>query len=266
MKNKIRSIVWIGAFLIIGNSKIAKAVEKGTIFYIPGVMSAAIHDTDLKTIIGNVHVKNTVPVVEEKGSYYKIVADGWVEKSKIKLQENKIKALKKGVTKEETELLDQPNKKSGKLYCSIRKWIEVYILEEQSDWIKVRISGWTEKGLLVENPKAETPKKAEEKGNTEKKPVEILKWDWSDAGNSILIRGIVKNNSDKTFHFLKLKISVKDKNDTLLGDGESYIGRDEFKPGSQASFSTYIDGATTDSNSIKMSYDWTSADDEIKED
>ncbi|MFA4904789.1 MAG: hypothetical protein WC600_18850 [Desulfobaccales bacterium] len=265
MENKIGVIAGLVLFLMLGNTCTAKTVEKGTIFYIPGVMAATVYNEDMEQVIANINVKNTVPVVDEKENYYKVVADGWVEKSKIGSQKKTIAGIKTAITKEEVELLDQADKKSGKQYCSVRKKVEVSILEEQDDWLKVRLSGWTDKTTLVENSKVVAQKVTKEQISNEKKDIEMIKWDWSDASNSILIRGVVKNNSEKTYHFMKLKISITDEKGAALGDGESFIGRDEFKPGSQASFSTYIDGAATDSKSIKLSYKWTSADDEIKE-
>ncbi|OGR66850.1 MAG: hypothetical protein A2081_02990 [Elusimicrobia bacterium GWC2_61_19] len=225
------------------------AVEKGTMFNVAGVMAATVYDEGGNGVIGNVYPKGAVPVVDEQGSYYKVVVDGWVGKDKIKKSKKKNLFGKYATTIDETELLDNPAKDAGK-YCAVRKGVSLYIQGEKGDWVKVRFSGWTEKGLLEESAK----KKAE----TPARPIEITNWDWKNLGTSIKIDGIVKNNTDKVYHFVKLKIKIANKNNEDLGLGEAFVERKEFKPGEKAGFTAYIDGAATEENAVRMSYDWDS--------
>lgn len=245
----MKTLGMIVAICIVSFVSNLEAVEKGTMFNVAGVMAATVYDEGGNEVIGNVHPKGTVPVVDEQGNYYKVVVDGWVGKDKIKKSEKKNLFGKYATTIAETELQDNPVKDAGK-YCAVSKGVSMYIQEEKGDWVKVRFYGWTEKGLLEEAAK----KKAE----TPSRPIEITSWDWKNIGTSIMIEGIVKNNTDKVYHFVKLKIKIANKNNEDLGSGEAFVQRTEFKPGEKASFMANIDGATTTENSIRMSYDWDS--------
>ncbi|PKM93001.1 MAG: hypothetical protein CVU80_00385 [Elusimicrobia bacterium HGW-Elusimicrobia-4] len=234
-----------------------QGVEKGTKFYVPGPMCAAFYSTseENRELIGNVYVKKPVVVIEEKGNMYRIVVDGWVKKNTLNIEKDDHLGVEYAKTKKEIELLEEPilligmGSLLGSKYANVNGNSKVTILEKKVDWVKIRTYGWVDKGILSnEIPDLQVNKK-------QPREIEMIKWDWTDLEGSILINGVVRNNSNKTFNYLKLKFEAKNEDGTSLGTGDTYINRTEFNPGEQSSFRVDIDGAIPKTNTIKISYE-----------
>lgn len=202
------------------------------------------HSIDDKNPIGNISGQISVDRLTEENSWSKVLIEGWI----------KYKYVDETSTKEqyilncEQSILNKPNGFFGMSIADLDKGAVVKrIADKEGAWLKIQKGVWVKSNNLSPVPT---------------KPIELISWEWSNSANSIMITGVVKNNTGLTHHYLKLNIEAKDGNGNTLGNGSGYVGRNVFNPKESASFTLYIDGAKPETNSIQIDYDWTSVETE----
>jgi hypothetical protein len=243
-----KSFIWLVLTIMNINAVVAGQADQ---MYIRGELYdkigfyQAIND---EKPIGHISGQTLVNRLKEEKDWSKILIEGWV----------KYKYVDETLTKDqykfncEQSVLSKANSFFGLSVADFEKGAIARRLEDkEGSWIKLQKEVWVKSKTLSTTPT---------------KPIELVSWEWTDSVNSIMITGIVKNNTGKTHHLLTLQIEAKDGNGNFLGSGSGVIGRQVFNPKESASFTVFIDGARSETNSIQIDYKWTSVEtDKISE-
>ncbi|MBN1823522.1 MAG: hypothetical protein JW803_04295 [Endomicrobiales bacterium] len=251
MRSVIKAALFICVMCVYTGSHAAEKID-GSTCYVRGRTSEYVVLVDSpgqKVEAGFVKGGDKVTKVSESSGWSALFFKGWI-KAKNTTQTESNDATYVVVSKEQ-ELLSKPSSIFSLPVVRVAKSAKIKIIETKGDWLNVEFLGWARNDNISKTPP---------------KPIDMIKWTWGRSGNSIQIEGIVRNNTEQTHRLMTLTISAKDENGNSLGSGSGKIGRQYFKPGEQASFVVFIDGAVPETDSISIDYTWESVETDMESD
>ena len=86
--------------------------------------------------------------------------------------------------------------------------------------------------------------------------LEIEDWRWKNISSlsDIKIDGVIKNNSNRTYEYIKIYISAYDGNGNFLGTGWTYLQPTTLPSGQSSTFTVYINDATCPTRDLEIKY------------